>query len=343
MISPRLRNTLLCIDACIAFIVIWILVFAYVDHPKAGPKQTIEIRAGASVEEVADQLVSKGVISAPRTYRVLSWFHESAKYPRPGVYALQPGTNYLVIARTLALGPEKEEAQVRIIEGWTLNDISSALLLEHTSSTAIEASMGKQADRAPFASAWREEFPFLSALPLKRSLEGYLFPNTYRVWQAQLPESLIRKQLKEFSTRYGTSTISNTLQPLKTLDDIVILASIVEKEVRTPEERRRVAGIFLRRLRLGMPLQSDATLTYITGSKRDRATAQELAMETPYNSYKSKGLPPSPICNPAASAIDAVLNPVIGKDLYFLTDENGTVYYAATFDEHVRNKRRVGI
>lgn len=343
MISSRFRKFFLLIDAILLVAVGWLFFLGYIGQPKAGPKQSIEVAKGDTVGEVARKLQAQQVISSARSYRLFSWFSRTAKYPHAGIYQLQPGISYNAIARQLALGPEQEEVQLTIIEGWTLNDISSLLLMQRASSTQIETSMGKQADRAAFDTKWREEFPFLREVPLTRSLEGYLFPDTYRVWQAQLPDGLIRKQLKEFGSKYGDVQVSTELTPLKDLDDVVILASVIEKEVRTPEDRRRVAGIFLRRLRLGIPLQSDATLTYITGSKRDRATAEELALETPYNSYRSKGLPPSPICNPASTAIDAVLHPIMGKDLYFLTDKDGKVYYAATLEEHVRNKRKVGI
>ena len=103
-----------------------------------------------------------------------------------------------------------------------------------------------------------------------------------------------------------------------------------------------MAGLFLRRLKQGMALQSDATLTYVTDSKRGRATPTELALDSLYNSYKHTGLPPSPISAPALSAVDAVFHPTLTKNLYFLTDEQGKVLYAGTFEEHLRNKRKAG-
>lgn len=343
MISPRLKRTLLMIDSFLVMAVLYIMWFVYLDHPVVGAKRTIEIPTGASVSQIAVQLQDERIIESARIYQIFSWFSDTADHPRPGVYSLQPGTSYNAIAHLLALGPATSETQLRVIEGWDLDDISALLTNAQVSSTLVNASIGAQADRAPFDAKWRTEFSFLQNLPLKRSLEGYLFPDTYRVWQNQLPDGLIRKQLNEFAGKYGTTTVPSTLAPLKSLDDVVVLASVIEKEVRLPEERRRVAGIFLRRMRLGIPLQSDATLSYVTGSKRDRATADELELESPYNSYRHKGLPPSPICNPGATAIDAVLHPIFGKDLYFLTDSSGKVYYAATFEEHIRNRRLIGI
>ncbi len=320
-----------------------LMYLGYVDQPKAGAKQPVEIVTGMSVQATASLLEKKGVISSARWYRMYAWFSGTARRPRAGFYEINPGSSFHKIAIQLALGPEKNEVQLQVIEGWTLKDVSTLLLGQKTSSTEIEASIGKQGDDLPFAAHWREEFPFLRALPTTRSLEGYLFPDTYRVWGDQLPEGLVRKQLQSFQTQFEGTLPSTESRPLLTLDDVVILASVVEKEVPHPADRRHVAGIFLRRLKQGIALQSDATLSYVTGSKRDRATAKELELETAYNSYRHRGLPPSPICNPGAASIEAVLNPLPTKDLYFLTDKDGRVYYAETFEQHIRNRQKAGI
>jgi UPF0755 protein len=152
----------------------------------------------------------------------------------------------------------------------------------------------------------------------------------------------VRKQLTQFGQRYEDAMIGSASAPLKTLDDVVILASIVEKEVREPATRKMVAGIFLRRLKEGMRLQSDATLSYVLGSKRSRATGDDLATDSPYNTYQHAGLPPGPISNPGATAIDAVLNPTPSRYRYFLTDTDGNIYYAETLEEHAANKRKAG-
>ncbi len=225
----------------------------------------------------------------------------------------------------------RQEQTWRIIEGWTLED--EAHLLGAASSTGLTST--------PFDPRWRMEFSFLRLLPLNRSLEGYLFPETYRVWDDELPEGLIRKQLQTFQQRVATSSLAFPA-PLRSLDEVVTLASIVEKEVQQDTDRQIVAALFLRRLKEGMALQSDATLAYITGSSRNRATANELANPSLYNTYQHPGLPPGPICNPGSSAIDAVLHPTPSPYRYFLTDKQGKVLYAKTFEEHLKNKRRAG-
>ncbi len=239
--------------------------------------------------------------------------------------------------------PPRHESQLTIIEGWTVDDEIKYLLQEkQVTSTGSAINMGRSINAQAFDEKWRAEFPFLKSLPGDRSLEGYLFPNTYRVWDDQLPEGLVRKQLHEFQDRFGGASIGSSSAPLKTLDEVVILASIVEREVRSPEDRKLVAGIFLKRLKAGMALQSDATLTYLLGSNRSRSTAADLAIDSRYNSYKYPGLPPSPIDNPGETSLRAVLEPTLSPYWFFLTDRQGKVLYAKTYEEHLKNKRKAG-
>ena len=122
--------------------------------------------------------------------------------------------------------------------------------------------------------------------------------------------------------------------------DIVIVASILEKEVKTSESRAIVSGILWKRLALGMPLQVDATLGYITGKTSAELTIDNLNADSPYNTYRNKGLPPTPISNPGLLALDAALHPKSSPYLYYLSDNNGVIHYAVTFEEHKANKAR---
>lgn len=243
-----------------------------------------------------------------------------------------------------APAPVRVEREVRVIEGWDVDDQAEQLrVMNETWKTEWHDLVGKSGNKGTFDPFLRTEFTFLKALPLDRSLDGYLFPDTYRVWEDEMPESLVKKQLQTFEQRvYERFKDTKLPAPLKTFDEAIILASIVEKEVRSPEDRKLVAGLFLRRLREGMALQSDATLTYVTGSKRGRATSEELELNSLYNSYQHQGLPPSPIAHPALSAIEAVFTPTPSTYRYFLTDEQGNVFYGRTFEEHIRNRRKAG-
>jgi UPF0755 protein len=321
----------------------WFVSAAWFGGSTSPLPTTFTVTDGENASQVADALAAAHLIGAAWGYRLYGWFDRSVSRPKPGDYELRPGMSYHDISRELALGPARREIQVRVIEGHTVDQLADQLQAEQgIAVTTTESLIGRSANRASFDPALRDSYPFLKNLPGNRSLEGYLFPDTYRVWGDQLPDALIRKQLDEFSARFATSTVSAKIAPLKTLDDVVILASIVEAEVPNDDDRRIVAGIFLNRLNAGIALQSDATLSYVTGSDRARASTEDLNLDSPFNTYKNRGLPPAPINSPGASAIQAVLDPVPNDYLYFLTDKTGKVYYAKTLEEHNANRRAAG-
>jgi UPF0755 protein len=321
----------------------WFVSAAWFGGNPSPEPVSFTVEEGESAAQVAQALSDAHLVSFAWSYRAYGWFDRAAGHPKPGEYPLRSGSSYRDIAHTLALGPARREVQVRIIEGRTVDELAEQLLAEQgVAVTTTQALVGRAANRKPFDGSLRNDYPFLKDLPGNRSLEGYLFPDTYRVWGDQLPEGLVRKQLDEFGARFGQSAITKKVSPLTTLDEVVILASIVEAEVRSDEDRRIVAGIFLNRLRDGMALQTDATLSYVTGSDRARANADDLNLESPFNTYKNRGLPPAPINSPSASAIDAVLDPAPTDYRYFLTDAAGKVYYARTLEEHTTNRRRAG-
>lgn len=225
--------------------------------------------------------------------------------------------------------PKREEVSITVIEGWTVQDIQRTL-------------QGLGVDVVPsdfFASAFMSDAPFLKGLSPTTSMEGYLFPDTYRVWKDELPNALILKQLREFAEKTEGFEAEAQKQG-RSFREVVILASILEKEVRNPEELPIVAGIFMNRLKRGMLLQSDATLNYVLQTGQSRLTAGDLKNTSPYNTYKYGGLPPGPISNPGKPALDAALHPAKTEYLYFLTDSSGKTYFARTLEEHIRNRYR---
>ena len=316
---------------------------AYLGHGPAIEPTPITVTSGMNADDVAVLLASKGIIPSAARYRLFGIIERSVTRPKAGDYELRAGTPYVQIARLIALGPARREVQLTLIEGWSVNDEIEYLASEEKIPAADTARLtGSSVNRARFESGLRDAYAFLKDLPTERSLEGYLFPNTYRVWADQLPDSLISKQLDEFKKRFGDAKPTSVSRPLETLDDVIILASIVQDEVRSEADMRLVAGIFLNRLRDGMALQSDATLNYLTGSGRTRSTAKDLSIDSPWNTYKYPGLPVSPIGNPGEAAIRAVLNPETTDYRYFLTDKDGKTYYAKTLEEHVENRRKAG-
>lgn len=328
--------------ALVVLVIANVVYRGWLQVPDVGPGTPVTISSNEP-SRVANALKEVDLIASRWSFRLYLWLDRRASRIKPGGYEIAPGSSYNDIVSELIVGTPKTEVQVRVIEGWTVDDVKAELVQDFgVSSTAVDAALGKSANRGSFAAEWRNEFPFLKPLPENRSLEGYLYPDTYRVWKEQLPEALIRKQLQEFSREVAGLPLTEKSLPLKSLDEVIRLASIVEKEVPSYEDRRLVAGLFLTRLREGMLLQSDATVEYVTNSGRSRSTGKDLQIQSPFNTYRYKGLPPAPISNPSLSAIKAVLDPNVQGYRYFLTDEAGKVYYAKTLQEHAANRAKAG-
>lgn len=301
------------------------------------PTIKFEIKSGDTAQAIAASLRSDGIIMWQTGYRIYGWLDPAVSKPKIGIFNVKPGMSYRTLARMFALGPQKEEVEVKTIEGWTLEDEARALEKLGSKPTAFFALTGNPKNDAALERGLVQDYPWLAALPKGATLEGYLFPNTYRVWRDQLPEALIRKQLDEFAKK--TEDLRNEAeQSGKNFKEIVILASIVEKEATNAQDKKIVAGILSNRLRIGMALQADSTINYVTQSGRARSTLKDLEINSPYNTYKNRGLPPAPICNPGRDALDAALHPAKTDYLYYLHDADGKSYYARTLDEHKANR-----
>ena len=169
--------------------------------------------------------------------------------------------------------------------------------------------------------------------------EGYLFPDTYIFPAGATEEDVIKEMEENFAKRILPlqTQIRDFKRPLK---DVLIMASLVEGEVRTTETRRQVSGILWKRLQLGMPLQVDAVFPYIIGKNTFEVTTDDLKIDSPYNTYLYVGLPPGPINNPGLDAITAAITPTPSNFLYYLTDLAGQIHYAATHAEHLINRAK---
>lgn len=174
---------------------------------------------------------------------------------------------------------------------------------------------------------------------IAQSEEGYLFPDTYRFFKKTIPEKVLEKMKKNFEEKVAEFKPEIERQK-KSLQDIIIMASIIEKEIHDTEDRGLVSGILWKRIKEGMGLQVDAALTYILKKTSAELTVDDLKIDSPYNTYKYRGLPGGPISNPGKSAIFAAVFPVGSKYLFYLSDSEGITRYAKNFDEHKDNKLR---
>src|SRR3989344_1153882 len=171
-----------------------------------------------------------------------------------------------------------------------------------------------------------------------QSQEGYLFPDTYRFYKDAKPEDVIKKMRDHFDKKITPEILDQIKLKHKTLRDIIIMASILEEEVKSAEDRKIVAGILWKRLERSIGLNVDAALTYILGKASHALTAEDLKYDSPYNTYRYRGLPPGPISNPGLDTILAAISPIPSPYFYYLTDKDGVAHYAATLEEGALNK-----
>jgi len=169
------------------------------------------------------------------------------------------------------------------------------------------------------------------------NLEGYLFPDTYFIMPNMTEKEMIKMMTDNFKRKI-VEVESLIMKFGKSESDVIKMASIIEEEGRITETREIIAGILWKRLLVSMPLQVDSSFKYINGKTTETLTADDLKIDSPYNSYTNRGLPPTAISNPGLEAIKATINPIKTPYFYFLSDKDGNMHYAVTFDEHIANK-----
>lgn len=180
------------------------------------------------------------------------------------------------------------------------------------------------------------EFNTARFLILAEKKEGYLFPDTYFFKGDTSPEKVLETFLENFEKKF--STLTKMIERTGNRNDLVIMASIIEKETRTPEDQKIVSGILWKRIDMKMPLQVDAPFYYLLGKESSQITQKDLYMKSPYNTYRNLGLPVAPIGNPGISALFAAVIPQKSPYLFYLSDKEGIIHYAKNFEEHKKNK-----
>jgi len=273
----------------------------------------VEVRPGMGGMELARKLKSDGVIGSVSLFGgLLSIFGDSKKIVA-GYYLFKHPVGVLEAETRIRKGDfGLQMAKVTFPEGFTLKQVVERL----------------DANLPLFD---KEKF-----MALASTSEGYLFPETYFFLPTDNEEIIFKKMRSVFDEETAKVFATSTRQK----DEIIKMASIIEKEVRGPDDMRIVSGILWKRMKIGMALQVDATLAYERGLTSAELRTADLEKDSPYNTYTNRGLPPTPIDNPGLNAIIAAINPVESPYLYFLTDEEGKVYYAKTFEQHKVNKAK---
>jgi UPF0755 protein len=321
--------------------------FLYASAP-TGKEGVFRIAAGESSAAIIGRLKDEGFIRSKTLFRVSLKRSGHEKDIQPGDYDLSDAATLDdIIAKMVSGGIAANEVTLKVLEGWNLKDVAEQLkalgLIKDEQElyrlTGEPAGDYRTRGNFPFPDL-RTSYPSMADKPSWATLEGYLFPDTYRLFKDATPEDAIKKMLGNFESKMSPEMRSAIAARGRTVFETVVMASIVEREVRGDEDRAMVADLFWRRLKIGMALQADSTVNYATGKSLPGVTAKDIEVESGYNTYKYRGLPIGPIGNPGLSALQAATKPKANDYWYFLTDKDGNVHYAKTFDEHIRNKRR---
>ncbi len=302
-----------------SFVVAVILVSLYslvLAPPSNFPSgDIVVINRGASVSDIAKELSDAHIIKHPTVLRFVLRISGASSRVKSGAYIFKTPENVFVVANRLVEGAYGlPPVRITFPEGVTVRDISE-----------------KVAEALPLVLA-------NDVISLGKSQEGYLFPDTYLFQPDATAKSIIETMRANFDTKTAP-LVADIKASGHSLTDIVTLASLVEKEARTIENRRIVAGILWNRLKLGMPLQVDAVFGYIFNRNTYSPSFSDLTTESPYNLYLHTGLPPGPIDNPGIESIQAALYPTKTNYLYYLTGSDNLMHYATTYAGHLANQR----
>lgn len=277
----------------------------------------VAIPDGASLIRTAAVLKNEGVIRSSIAFHVAAILFRGENSLKAGNYAVGQRDNVISLAWRIVHGDYQIPVwKITVVEGISSVEIADIF------------------DQARFPHFDKSVF-----ISHAKSKEGYLFPDTYFIPASSSADDVIsilssnfEKQAEKISV--ASSTTSHDLH------SILTMASIIEGEARTDTDRKLVSGVLWKRIKIGMPLQVDATFQYINGKSSAELTRDDLTLDSPYNTYVNKGLPPGPINNPGLEAIEAAMFPTENPYLYYLSDSKGVMHYAKTFEEHVANKEK---
>lgn len=295
------------------------------------------VKKGDGVRQIAANLESAKLISSGLFFNIYAKNNNLATKFQAGEYELSAKLSMSEIADALVGGKVvRREKEVKFIEGWTTREMDAYLAKEN---------LIKSGDLLAYSKTeinnLKGNYEFLNDLPANASLEGFLFPDTYKISENAKLDSIVKKMLSNFNGKLTEEMRADIKKQGKSLYEIVTMASLIEKEVKSYDDKRMVSGIFWNRIKNGQALESCATLAYILGVNKKQYTFEDTKIDSPYNSYMNRGLPPGPISNPSLNAIKAAIYPIDNDYVFFLSRfDNGETVFSKTYDEHLRNKAK---
>lgn len=286
----------------------------------------IEVAEGDGTSSVAKMLGDEGIIKFPLMFKVQSKLGGYDGNFQPGAATIEDGMSYGQILE-LIVTPSREATKITIPEGYEVKQIAQKL---------DEAGIVAWQDFYAALVPEDYDYKFLKDLPERDGrMEGYLFPATYEIPDGMSPHDIIDLMLAAFDSQFKEEYYERAAELGMTVDQIITMASIVEREAGEGEERATVAGVFYNRRNSGMKFQSCATVQYILGEKKPVLAIADTQIDSPYNTYLYEDFPIGPICNPGMDCIEAALYPEVTDAYYFVLGKDGTHIFSNTYEEHL--------
>lgn len=289
----------------------------------------VTIPSGSGTIQIGQQLEENSIISSADKFKLWSRIKGYDSQYKAGTYALSPSMDFQTIA-DIIVGGKVNTVNFTVPEGYTIYQ---------TARVIADSGLGDYDTLVSLIEAADFDYDFLDgAQNNKNKLEGYLFPNTYTIDEGMSEEQIIKVMLDEFEKQplkaYHESENS------RSINEIITIASIIERECKVDEERKLVASVIYNRLEKGMPLQMCSTVQYVLGKQKEVLTYADTRIESPYNTYTNAGLPPGPICSPGLAAVQAALHPADTDYLYFVLSEklDGTSNFSSDYAQFERDK-----
>jgi len=303
--------------------------------PNESTPVNVTIKSGSTSAQIANILYDKGLIKDKNTFRIYLKINELGDKLQAGNYEFNTGMNVEEIVDKLLKGDViKDSVTVTIPEGYEIKEIAEVL---------ERKGLVKKEEFIEAAQNISFDYDFLKELPDRPvKLEGYLFPDTYEFSKNATAEQIIKKMLNRFDEIFDDEMRQKAASMGLTIDEVVTMASIIEREAKVDEERPLVSAVFYNRLEIGQMLQSCATVQYILGERKEKLLNKDLEIDSPYNTYKNKGLPIGPIANPGKASLDAALNPADVDYLYFVLKDpvKGTHAFSNNYNDFLKDKKK---
>ena len=300
----------------------------------ASGQHLIMIKEGMTTADIATLLHEKKLVKDPEAFRMEARFKNLADKLQAGPYQIEGGLSNSQIVDVMVKGHIKQ-IRFTVPEGFTV--VKTAKKLEAEGLGKADKFIAAAKDYAPYAYMQTDNPNVLF------KAEGFIFPATYDFPVGISEEEMLKIMVEQFDKKMQESGVAKTVQEKNlNMRDVVNMAAMVEMEAVFPEEQPRIAGVFLKRVAIGMPIQSDTTIQYILGAQKEIITFADTEIQNPYNTYQNMGLPPGPIASPGLKAIQAVLAPEDNEYLYFVAEKDGHHRFTKTYEEHLQAIKDIG-